>query len=250
MGVVYIGDRAAGKTHLAMELTNPNYQFVNTTNLDYEVLKASLYNEDYGGTKPTDAAQPAYDYYLEINVKLPTGIKQIKVDWIDTPGEIWRKSWQTGNPNQWQSFLKKVQVSEGIVLVMSPYREIIKPDVGDIDDFITRHQWCTRFARWVKFFQQDCPRARHILLCLNKADLIKGTNLTEEAQKLCYYPDGSRMNWQSRHMHVLNRYFRLVEPQIKAINQSTSGLSVRCFITSVYNRQLLELPWIYLGSYI
>jgi hypothetical protein len=34
------------------------------------------------------------------------------------------------------------------------------------------------------------------------------------------------------------------------LNNGLSGGSVRCFITSIHHRGLLELPWIYLGSFL
>ena len=249
MGVIYIGDRAVGKTHLAMELANPKSNYVKVTEPDYSELKSILYDENQQSTRPTDSKKAIYDRYLAIQVELPTGIKDITLDWLDTPGEIWRKSWQNNNQSEWQKFLDTISHSEGILLIVPPYREIIKksPTVNP-DDFITKGQWCKRFHRWVDFFGQDCPKARHILICLNKADLF--CDLDKEAAKLAYIPDRSQMNWQQRDQYVFQKYFRPVHPQINLLNRSIQGLSVRCFITSIYNRYLLELPWIYLGSFL
>lgn len=249
MGVIYIGDREAGKTHLAMELANPNNQFAKVSNVDYEVLKSTLYDEGAQATRPTEAISPVYDRFLEVDIKLRSGPKQITVDWIDTPGEIWRQSWQNDNPDAWEQFLKTARESEGILLILPPYRSILKPGV-DSELFITRAQWCNRFQRWVSFFKQECPRARHILVCLSKADLIRDTDIDKEGFKLAYDPNGSQMNWQQRHDYVLNRYFRPIQPQLEEISRNTAGLSVRCFVTSIYNRSLIELPWIYLGSFL
>lgn len=248
MGVIYIGDRAVGKTHLAMELSNPNGNYVKVTDPDYLYLKSLLYDENKERTRPTDSEKAIYDQYLEIEVELPTGKKNITLDWLDTPGEIWRKSWQTDNQSEWQKFLNTITKSEGILLILPPYREIIKSPQVDPDEFITREQWCRRFNRWVNFFSQDCPKTRHILICLNKADLF--SPLEREASKLAYSPYHSRMNWQQRDRYVYQKFFRPVHPQINLLNKSIQGLSVRCFITSIYNRYLLELPWIYLGSFL
>ena len=46
------------------------------------------------------------------------------------------------------------------------------------------------------------------------------------------------------------KYFQPVQAQIIEITKKTSGVPVRCFITSIYNRSLLELPWIYLASHL
>lgn len=247
MGVVYIGDRAAGKTHLAIELANPHNQWIKASIPDYEYLSSPLFDNNSGRIEPTDAVNSVHEHYLDIQVRLPTGFKQIVANWIDTPGEIWRKTWQSDNPEKWKIFLEAARKSEGILLIVPPYREIVKRDV-DAEEFMTQQQWCNRFDRWVEFFKQECPKARHIVICLNKADLF--CDLAQESIKLSYQPNGSQMNWQQRHNYVFNRYFRPVQPQIEQINKSVSGLAVRCFITSIYNRSLLELPWLYLGSFL
>ena len=247
MGVVYIGDRAAGKTHLAMELANPQNDCVKVSSPDYENLRALLFDDNLGGTKATSAINPMDEHYLDIQVRLPTGFRQVIADWVDTPGEIWRKTWQSDNPEKWKKFVEASRKSEGILLIVPPYREILKSDINP-EEFMTKQQWINRFDRWVEFFRQECPKARHIVICLNKADLF--CDLAQESIKLSYQPNGSQMNWQQRHNYVFNRYFRLVQPQIEQINKSVSGLAVRCFITSIYNRSLLELPWLYLGSFL
>lgn len=246
MGVVYIGDREVGKTHLAVELAKPPGNFVKVSLLsqNYEYLRQLLLEQD-GRARPTRDIDTRS---LEVQVLLPAGASQITVDWIDTPGEIFRKSWQSDRADEWNSFKELLRQSEGILLIIPPYREILQPSV-DPDNHITQQQWCNRFNRWVEFFRQDCPQARHIVICLNKADLIY-CNLEQEASKLAYDPYDSKINWFGRHSYVVNRYFRPVRDQLAQINSSRSGLSVRCFITSIYSRNLLELPWIYLASYL
>lgn len=247
MGVIYIGDRDTGKTSLAMELAHPNANYVKVISPDYENLKGFLFDQELQRTRATDATQASYKSTLEIQVTLPTGSKQISLDWIDTPGEIWRKTWQSKNYDQWKIFLESLRQSEGILLVLPPYRELIKSS-NDLDLFITQEQWCNRFNRWVDFFHQDCPKIRHLALCLNKADLF--CDLQQEASQLAYIPNRSRMNWQQRHDYIFQRYFKPIHSQIKEINKKVSGLAVRCFITSIKNRDLLELPWIYFGSFL
>ncbi|MFB2737535.1 hypothetical protein [Umezakia ovalisporum] len=247
MGLLYIGDRAAGKTHLAMELANPKNEYVKVENLDYENLQTQLLDENFV-TRPTDARQAIYEHLLDVKVQLPTGNKSISVDWIDTPGEVWRKSWQSDNQSEWLNLLKAMGESEGILLILPPHRGMNFHNGVDLEEFMSQQQWCNRFDRWVDFFRQDCPKLRHLLICLNKADLF--CDLEKEAAKLSYNPNGSQMNWQQRHLYVLQRYFRPIEWQLEQINQSIRGLSVRCFITSIYNRSVLELPWIYLGSFL
>lgn len=249
MGVIYIGDRAAGKTHLAMELANPRSKYVKVTYPDYENLKAMLYDSELDSTKATDAVSAIHDRHLEIQVELPTGHKQITLDWIDTPGEIWRKSWQSANPDEWNKFLECILQSEGILLIVEPYREIIKPSAAvNYDHFITQQQWCNRFERWVEFFRHDCNKVRHLTICLSKADLF--CDIAKEASQLEYIPHRSKKNWLQRQEYIIDLpYFSPIKPQITEIKKSVSG-SVRCFVTSIHNRSLLELPWIYLATFL
>ena len=251
MGVVFIGDREVGKTALATELANARNEYVRVTNHNYEDLKALLYD---AGSDRFRATTLIDDRTLEIEAKLPIGVRKIEVDWIDTPGEIWRKSWQEDNPDEWRRFLDSATRSEGIMLLLPPYRECVAENRRllqtsvELDDFITKQQWCNRFDRWADFFSNFCPKARHIAICMNKADLF--CDVGKETEKLAYYPHRSRMNWMQRHTYVCNTYFKPLLPQLTEINRKRSGLSVQCFITSAYDRQLLELPWIYLVSYL
>jgi len=243
LGVVYVGDRATGKTSLATELINPKSDYVKISNQSYQNLKQLLKPTDIDPTKVTT------DRFLEIEVKLPAGPKTIGVEWIDTPGEIWRKSWQQENPQLWQQVLSSIQNSEGILLILPPYREMpgLKPEV-DLENLPNRDQWCNRLQRWIDFFCLDCPKARHIAICLNKADLF--CQVEKEALELAYHPERSRKNWHQRNTYVRERYFKPVLTQIDQMVGQRSGLPVRCFITTIYNRALLELPWLYLASHL
>lgn len=246
MGVIYIGDRAAGKTHLALELTNPHAERVKIEGQDYEDLKAKLFVK--GEIEPTDIDNPhvSQTYPLTVQVELKVPVPPIVVDWIDTPGEIYRRSWQQSNPEQWQIILSKIQQSKGLMLILPPYRGMpnLKPYDDNLHKLPTQQQWINRFQRWVDFLQNSCPRVRHIVICLNKADLF--TDIVQEAQRLSY---SSRMGWNHRNMYVIENYFRPVYPQLQTLAQNNSG-SVCCFITTIYNRELLELPWLYLAGHL
>ena len=195
MGVVYIGDREVGKTHLALELANPESNYIKVNHPDYSVLKSQLYNQNEARIVPTSNTGIRQ---LDIQVQLPSGKKNLILDWIDSSGENWRESWQQQNPQKWQTFLDILKQSEGVLLVLSPYREIIT--VGNPEEFITHQQWCNRFERWVQFFQYQCPKLRHLLLCLNKADLF--CNIQQEGKLLGYSPNGSELNWQQKNDYV------------------------------------------------
>jgi hypothetical protein len=253
-GVIYIGDRATGKTHLARELTNPNSNFVSVKSLDSQEVQANLYRQLVTDIERTKGTNSVYRKQIQIEVTLSTDTKVIDSEWLDTPGEIWGSNWQTDNPDLWGKFLDSIHDTEGILLILPPYREIIDPSIVDPnckpDDFPTREQWSKRFDRWIKFFRQDCPKIRHLLLCMNKADLLINIDLDMEAARLAYHPDLQEKNWQEKHEYVYRRYFGAFRPQIDELNRTIDGLSVRCFITSIKNRKLLELPWIYLGSYL
>jgi hypothetical protein len=248
MGVIYIGDRASGKTHLAMELANPKSEYVKVTSPSYDQLRSMLYDEESSSTKATDAMKSIHDRFIQLQVTLPTGTKQISVDWLDTPGEIWRTSWREDNPDEWEHFMINIRSSEGVLLILSPYRESLDSH-PDKDLYLTQQQWINRFNRWVEFFRHECPNLRHILICLNKADLFC-KELSREVNKLAYKPHNSPMNWQQRQTYICSQYFRHVLASIEEINRSIKGLSVRCFITSVHERSLLELPWIYLATFL
>jgi hypothetical protein len=251
MGVVFIGDREVGKTALATELANAKREYVSVLNQDYESLKGMLFD---AGDDRFRATTVIDDRSLEIEVRLPIGTRKVAVDWVDTPGEIWRKSWQEDNADEWERFIDLAKQSEGIILLLPPYREIVGEygkrlkEPVDFDLLITKQQWCNRFERWVEFFSYHCPKARHVAICMNKADLFCDPD--QEARKLAYNPHRSPMNWAQRHTYVSNNYFKPLQPQLTQLNKSLSGLSVQCFITSIHNRSLLELPWVYLASYL
>ncbi|MDJ0511662.1 MAG: hypothetical protein QNJ64_20785 [Crocosphaera sp.] len=249
-GVIYIGDRQAGKTHLALELANPKKKWVTVDSLTYRKID----KKGPGGTK---AEQSIYKRDFNVKVGLRAGEKEILTNWLDTPGEIWQPSsnWPDQHPDLWQNFLSHIQQAAAIQLILPPYREILPDHHPNYynsltrQDFITRQQWINRFKRWVKFFKQNCPRIEHLLLCLNKADLFC-EDLNHEAEQLAYDPYNQKKDWQEKDQYVYYRYFTPIHPQINELNYHINDLSVRCFITSVHNRNLLELPWIYLGSYL
>lgn len=246
MGIIYIGHREAGKTHLAMELANPQFEYVKVVYPEYDYLKSNLYDAQTKSTRPTETNK-VHNRDLDIQIRLPSGNQSLEIQWIDTAGEIWRRYWQNANLDKWNDFLNEARSSEGIILILEPYRDILKSEV-ERKDFITKQQWYNRFALWVDFFQNQCPQARRLAICLNKADLF--CDIETEAKRLAYSPSGALMDWQQRHTYVLKRYFKPVQPQLQKLSRSNYNLSISCFITSIYQRKLLELPWIYLGTYL
>ena len=252
-GVIYIGDRCAGKTHLTVELANPNNKWLDVITPTYDTLLQDYVDPFTGMTKPTDCVLSVYQESLEVRVQEKNRSRIITSSSIDTPGEIWRKSWQRLNPDEWNRFLDTIRKTDGILLILSPYREIInKSKCNPNQFFINRQQWINRFQTRVDFFSLECPQIRHLCICMNKVDLLfqDHKELEAEAKKLAYDPFYQKMNWQEKHEYVYFRYFAPLDSQIMELNRNLQGLTVRCFITSIYNRELLELPWIYLLSYL
>lgn len=241
--IIYIGDRAVGKTSLAAELARPEQIAVTVTDLSFEV------SPQPGKYAPTTADTSLHERSMALQVALPSGYRRLDAAWIDTPGEVWRKRWQEDNPEQWQSLLGAVRQSQGILLILPPYREMLNLSPDEAEAFITRAQWCRRFQRWAEFFRINCPKVQHLVLCLNKADLFTA-DLGQESGRLAYWPERRGSTWQEKHQYVESRYFAVAKDSLKQLNTSVRGLSVRCFITSIHDRGLLELPWVYLASYL
>jgi hypothetical protein len=246
LSVIYVGDKGVGKTHLALELTNPSHEYVKVLSPEYKDLKPLLWDNEKNEIKATDSQKSTHSKQIEIQVKLPFP-KQILVDWIDTPGEIWRPDWQQNNELAWKQFLNIAKESTGIIVVLSPHREMIT--LGqEADMFLTPKQWSIRFERWVEFLTTNCPNLKHLLFCVNKADLF--CDYQKESAKLKYIPRRSQMTWHERNSYISQKYFRVIQPYLEQINERSYGLSVRCFITTIHDRSLLELPWLYLGSFL
>ena len=117
MTVSYIGDREVGKTHLALELANPQSNHIKIISPEYSILKTMLYNELQGRTVPTNDTLQIRQ--LQIQIDLPSARRNLDIDWLDSSGENWRESWRRQNQDKWQIFLDTLRKSEGIILVLS-----------------------------------------------------------------------------------------------------------------------------------
>lgn len=252
MEIIYIGDRSVGKTHLAVELLNSKKsKHIRGSLIDrsYEDLTYTLIGQD--GKALATKVDRVYDQEIEIQANLPAGSAEVHVDWLDCAGERFNPSWAKNNPDQWEQFLReKIRPSEGILLILPPYREMLSSSNPQRDDYSTKKQWCRRFQRWVNLFSEECPNVAHIIICLNKVDLIENFDLEHEESILKYDPNDQNFNWQKCHNHVVKKYFRPVIEELKQLNQNRRSSAVRCFITTIHNRNLLELPWIYLASFL
>jgi hypothetical protein len=75
--------------------------------------------------------------YLEMEVRLPSGNKQMVVDWIDTAGEVWDRNLQKDGPEIWNQFLQTLRNSEGLLLILPPHRGMdLQPGI-DVEQFVT-----------------------------------------------------------------------------------------------------------------
>lgn len=250
--VMYIGDLGVGKTSLAYKLINHQSVRIKVNN---KTEGWSNFDDIYQiGNIQSHSSQPTLPIatgFIEMQVKLLTPVK-LKVDWSDTSGKIWRHQWQQGNFVQWQQFQAFANNSKAIVVVLPPYREIgdgiREPELINLHKIPNQNQWCNRFDRWVDFFLENCPNTENIILCINKADLF--CDIQAEANKLAYNPSALTMDWVERNNYVINKYFSPIKSAIAEINRYRYGLVVRCFITSIYNQTLVDLPWLYLASYL
>lgn len=238
---------------MVLETTKNNGEWVRATveGMGYAILKNSYWDESTQEYLPTNYDEATGEYYniksMEVNVNLPAGPQALRVDWLDSAGEIWRPRWRQQHSQAWQQIVEPLQRGDGIVLILPPYRDLPHMQPERADEFPSRQQWCNRFQRWVEFFQQECPRATKIVVCIHKADLF--CDLAKEEFELSYHPAIARKNWSQRHEYVSEKFFRPVRAELVQLNLRTNAL-VRCFITSIYSRKLLELPWIYLASHL
>jgi len=245
MSVVVIGDRAVGKSSTVLELANPyEKKFVEIVEPDYETLKDKYINPDTNQMVPT---RTEGQRSLVLNVQLPGGEKQINAHWIDTPGEMWDSpQWRKDNPSAWQDFKTRLNECLGIILLLAPYRDLVSPNTLNPEELLTFQAWEIRFTKWLDFFLQDCSQVEHITICLHKADLFCNVdNVSKEFQ----YSDSGGTQWWKINETARKMYFNQVEKPIKNYHKK-GGKQLQFFITSIKNRGLLELPWLYLSPYI
>jgi hypothetical protein len=246
MSVIFIGDRAVGKTNFVYHLCSQQVDRVKVANR----TQADFTLDHQGNIEPTQALDVA-PLSLQIRLIAP---RRVEVNWLDTPGEMWKKDWQQNRSSDWQEIVQNAAQSIGIVVLLPPYRGLGIHDQQIITDHAipSTQQWIKRFDdRWLPFFLEKCPKARHIALCIHKADLfLNPAQLRTEAQKIIYDPTPRGIDWVDRNRYLKDKYFSPLQGQIRELDKAIYGLTVRCFITSTQVRSLLELPWLYLGAYL
>jgi len=134
--IICIGDRIAGKTHLCLEILNPDGHYIKVVEPDYKFMK-SLILDDRGITRAGTINGCRFsETYIKFKAYLPAGLQTIDLDIIDTLGEIWRKSWQDVHDEMWQETLNKIQTADAVLVILEPYREIINPEKYNLIFFL------------------------------------------------------------------------------------------------------------------
>lgn len=233
-----IGDRQVGKTTMVVKLHDPGTQHV-------QVISdlSRYYNPQTQEIAGTMSKQEAP---LLVNVDLPAGERQIQVRWIDTPGEAWdNPQWRVVNPSAWQDIKTEVGESQGVLLLLPPHRNMVQSN--DAIPLPRPNAWAENLDRWLQFFSGSCRNVEHILISIHKADLFCDTH--SFAQEWRYDPLRSA-KWYEYDRYVRKMYFSKFESAIRRYNAQNRNTKLRFFITSKDEPDLLEMPWVYLGSFL
>lgn len=230
--VVLIGDRAVGKTSMVHALCTPPHE------------KVEPKEGPSGDVAPTESMEIKN---LTIIVELPAGNIELSLVWIDTPGELQtNRKTQDDNPENWGKFCQEVKDSDYVILLLPPHLGLLNnKNIPDIDDFPTSQQSQNRFKQWwVSFLRQNPQKAKNILICRHKADLFIADIQTEGDQ---YRYGNEGFSWKN-YFDFSSRYFREVDSEISDYRKNHTRQEVRLFVTTIHNRSLLELPWIYIAT--
>ncbi|MEG3436426.1 hypothetical protein V0288_04780 [Pannus brasiliensis CCIBt3594] len=190
---------------------------------------------------------------LLLRINLPSGReREVKVRWIDTPGEAWSKTeWRESQPDVYKDLLRSLGQSQAVLLLLPPYRyQTRSQDLDNQDDtaeFLDPDTWKAEISERLALLREHCPRVQHILISIHKADLFY--NLDDEENRWQYDPDRS-FRWAEHDRHIRETYFFLAEDIIRDHNSHPPYLSPKFFVTTIHRPTLLELPWIYLGAYL
>lgn len=241
-----MGDQGVGKTTLMLELVKSNRGNVQVISPNREDLERQFTLGDQ--VKPTDSINKIP---MQLRVNLSGHIKQIDVDLIDTPGEVWRvenSQWRENHPQEWRDILKSIQNAQFLMIVMAPYRECLKDDLLIADGlskkdvrFRKQSQWKNRFREWINFLEDNAQTDQYILICLNMADLFcNAKHVSAVLQKQ------ESFNWIEHRANILP-IFDFVRDLIEQFEKNRI-LKNQFFITTYKTRLLLELPWLYIGS--
>ncbi|MDJ1185883.1 hypothetical protein [Roseofilum casamattae] len=246
MSIVVIGDRAVGKTHMALALAElPTGSKVRIIDPSAEVLREELINPDTGATVPTSEiiSRPIR---LEVQLDRRRIIDSV---WVDTPGEIWEPDWPKDHPDAWNKFKQNIARNLAIILLLPPYQEMVSQELinrassnmrVNRERLMNYERWCRNLEGWLKFLNQYCSRVHNIAICLHKADLFC-ESMDAEASTIIGHP-------VERQSKIRNRFFAVAKEVIDRHNREERPFQF--FITSVSDTILLTAPWLSLSPFL
>lgn len=258
MDVVVLGDRAVGKTSMVAYLAGYSMEKdsrVKITTPDPKRLAEDLRPETGKGAGTADASLRQ----LTIEVQRPKGaFKEINVFWMDVPGEIFQENSnrrQSGDED-WFSIIEGIQKSKYIILLIPPHRGMVKEEfIQSIPEELnpertlpTEEQWRTRLCRWFDFLDKNCSEAKRILISIHKADLF--CNVNSVANNWLYTPERIGTSFWREYNNFAKGFLGSARQDIRKYSETEAGANTEFFITSVANKDLLELPWLYIGLYL
>ncbi|MFN6460766.1 MAG: hypothetical protein RMZ41_002830 [Nostoc sp. DedVER02] len=259
MDLVVIGDRAVGKTSMVASLAHYSLDRdskVKITTPDPKRLAEDLRPETGIGAGTADASPRE----LIMTVQRPTGaFKEINVVWIDLPGEIFQENSsrrQNGNED-WQVIKDTIQQSKYVILLLPPHRGMVKEEfIRNAPEELkpqralpTEEQWRTRLNWWFfDFLNQNCSRARRILISIHKADMF--CDVDRAGVDWFYKPERIGTDFWRKYDDFAKSFLGGVRQDIRKYNNTDVGANTDFFITSTVSRDLLQLPWLYIGLYL
>jgi GTPase SAR1 family protein len=265
MSVIVIGDTNVGKTSailaLCKELHNKKVEILPDS---CTILKDKMINEQ-GAVPRTEYPINRYTIDMHLHLARP---KNIQVSLIDTRGELWGNIQAPNLPQEvfpegYKALNDEIKKSRYIILFLNPYQEMIvgaylKKTVNPLDrvdikkDLYSSDAWLIRLQETLDFFDKECKSAKHIFICLNKADLF--CDHREESQRWDYQKFGNSSSFVSYSSRIRSTYFNVANEAIKEFNsrpsQRHSDSKLSFFITTKMDRNLVEIPWLILGTYL
>jgi len=229
--VVLIGDKAVGKTSTVHALCTPPYE------------KVEPKEGPSGDVAQTETIEIRN---LILIVDLPADSIELSLVWIDTPGELQtNRTQRENNPEIWEKFCEEVNTSDYVMLLLPPHQGLLNnKNIPDIDDFPTSHNSQNRFKEWwVPFLSQHCQKVRNILICRHKADLFI-QNIQDYGKRYKYV---NGFSWKDYREFSAN-YFGDIDAELGQYKKNHHHQQIRLFMTTIENRSLLELPWIYIAT--
>jgi len=248
MSVVVIGDRAVGKTHMALALAElPSGSKVRIIEPSVDILREELTSRDTGAMVPTSEIKER-PIKLEVILNKREIIDSV---WIDTPGEIWDADWPKEHPSAWNEFKQNIGKNLAIILLLPPYQSMVSQELINRassnmtlnrDKLMDTDRWCRNLEDWLKFLNQHCRKVHHIAICLHKADLFC-ENLDAKAREM----NGHPVNHQNK---AMQSFFAVAKAREVIQCNNREPIPFQFFITSVSHSDLLIAPWLYLSPYI